>query len=124
MRKYISTNNALNRGRPLSQAVRHGNLVFISGQAAIDPATGELIEGFKDQVIQTIENLLSVLEAAGGKKEDLIKLTVFLNDIGKFEMFNQIYKGYFDTDPPARSCVEVNLVGSFEVEIEGIAIVE
>jgi len=124
MREYISTNNGLNRGRPLSQAIKHQNIVFLSGQAAIDPKTGELIEGFKAQTKQTIENLLEVLEAAGGTKKDLIKVTVLLKDIGKFEMFNTIYKEYFPENPPARSCFQVGLVGSFEVEIEGIAIID
>jgi 2-iminobutanoate/2-iminopropanoate deaminase len=124
MRQFISTNNKLNRGRPLSQAIKQGNFIFLSGQAAINPETGDLVEGFKAQTRQTIENLLEVLHAAGGKKEDLIKVNVYLRDIGYFEMFNQIYQEYFTANQPARTCVQTSLVGSFLIEIDGIALLD
>lgn len=125
MKEIITTVNAPNRGRPLSQAVKHGNLVFISGQVGVNPENGDILEGFKAQTRQTIENLLSILNAAGGTIDNIVKVTVFLKDIKDFEVFNVIYREYFKSNFPARSAFQVaGLASSFEVEIEAIAILD
>lgn len=111
---------------PYSQAIKLGNLVFTSGQIAIDPATGKLVEG--DVVAQThqvLKNLQAVLAAAGTDLSHVIKTTVFLQNMGDFPIFNQTYGQYFPENPPARSTVEVaKLPLGGLVEIECIALVK
>ncbi len=110
---------------PYSQAIKLGNLVFTSGQIALDPATGKLVEG--DVVAQThqvLKNLQAVLAAAGTDLSHAIKTTVFLQSMGDFPIFNQAYGQYFPENPPARSTVEVaKLPLGGLVEIECIALV-
>lgn len=110
---------------PYSQAIKLGNLVFTSGQIALDPATGKLVEG--DVVAQThqvLKNLQAVLAAAGTDLTHVIKTTVFLQNMGDFPIFNQAYAQYFPENPPARSTVEVaKLPLGGLVEIECVALV-
>ena len=110
-------------GAPYSQAVIVGDLVFVSGQVALDPASGKIVTcTFKDEVTQLMNNLKRLLEEMGISLQDVVKVTVFLKDMEKFQQFNEIYKGFFLTMPPARSCVEVsNLPLGANIEIEVIA---
>ena len=121
MKKIIATNNAPAAIGPYSQAIISGNLVFTSGQIAINPQTGKVektdIEG---QTVQVLENLKAVLEAAGCSLEKVVKTTCFLADMKDFARFNEIYGGYF-TGKPARSCVAAKeLPKGVLVEVEAI----
>lgn len=104
--------------------VASGRLLFVSGQIPLDPETGELVKGtFKEMARRAIENLLSVVEAAGGSVENVVKVTVYLRDIGKYGEFNEVYSEFFSGAKPARAVVEVsNLPKGVEVEIEAIAV--
>lgn len=108
---------------PYSQAVGYNGLLFLSGQIAIDPESGELIDGgVEEQVTQVMSNLSAVLEAAGVNFSHVIRTTIYLDDIDDFEDVNEIYGRFFDTNPPARATVEVEtLPRGADVEIDLIA---
>jgi len=111
---------------PYSQVVRVGDLIFTSGQVALDPATGTLVEGgIREQTERVFANLAAVLEAAGVGFADVIKATVYLKDIGDFATMNEIYARHMAADgvvPPARTTVEVaRLPKDALVEIDLIA---
>ena len=120
--KKISTNKAPAAIGPYSQAVVSGNLLFTSGQIAIDPETGNVdAVGITAQAEQVMKNLGAVLEAAGTCFERAVKTTCFLSDMGDFAAFNEVYAKYF-TERPARSCVAVkDLPKGVLVEVEVIA---
>ena len=120
--KKISTDKAPGAIGPYSQAIIAGDLLFTSGQIAINPASGDIeakdIEGQTEQVCR---NLSAILEAAGCTMEDVVKTCCFLQNIADFGVFNEIYGKYF-TGKPARSCVEVAaLPKGALVEVEAIA---
>lgn len=103
--KIVSTNNAPGAIGPYSQAVIAGGMVYTSGQIAIDPATGNMVEGgVKEQTEQVCKNVKALLEASGTSIEKVVKTTCFLADMADFAAFSEIYAGYF-TGKPARSCV-------------------
>ena len=105
--KIVCTKNAPGAIGPYSQAVIAGGMVYTSGQIAIDPATGNMVEGgVKEQTEQVCKNVKALLEAAGTSIEKVVKTTCFLADMADFAAFNEIYAGYF-TGKPARSCVAV-----------------
>lgn len=118
----ISTNKAPSAIGPYSQAKITGNLMFASGQIAIIPETGEIVQGdVQAQTKQVCENIKALLEAAGLGFENVVKTTCFLHDIGDFAAFNEIYGEYF-TGKPARSCVGgLDLPKGVLVEVEIIA---
>ncbi|MCC8042723.1 MAG: RidA family protein [Oscillospiraceae bacterium] len=122
MNEKIYTKNAPDAIGPYSQAVRYGNMLFTSGQIAINPASGNVdAEGIAEQTKQICENLKAVLEAAGMTFDNVLKTTCFLADMNDFAVFNEVYGGYF-TGKPARSCVEVSkLPKGVLAEIEVIA---
>lgn len=108
---------------PYSQAVKADDLVFISGQIALHPKTGELVmESLEAETAQVLDNLLAVLAASGSSIEQVIKTTVYLADMNDFNAVNAIYSKYFKTHLPARVCVEVSrLPKDVRVEIDAIA---
>jgi 2-iminobutanoate/2-iminopropanoate deaminase len=110
---------------PISQAVRVGDLVFVSGQVAMDPSTGQFTGGDAGaQTHQVLKNLAEVLEDAGSSLAEVTKVTAFLTDMGDFDAFNDAYREHFRGTWPARSTVQVaRLVGPYEVEIEAIAMI-
>jgi 2-iminobutanoate/2-iminopropanoate deaminase len=122
----ISTNNAPAAIGPYSQAVKVGNLLYTSGQLAINAATGEFInDDIKKATAQSLDNVKAILEAAGTTLDKVVKTLVFLKDMNDFADMNEIYSQYFSTNPPARSCVQAGkLPKDALVEIEVIAIVE
>jgi len=124
MRKVVSTDRAPGAVGPYSQAIRTGDLVFASGQVALDPATGKLVDGgIEEQTRQVLANLSAVLEAAGTTLERVVRATVYLTDLGDFERVNAIYAEWFPEAPPARVCVEVSrLPKESRVEIDAIAL--
>ena len=119
----VSTNKAPAAIGPYSQAVKQGNLVFTSGQIAIDPAVGDITaKDITGQTEQVMKNLCEVLRAAGSAPELVMKTTCFLANIGDFAAFNEIYGKYF-TEKPARSCVAAAaLPKGALVEVEAIAL--
>ncbi|MCP4666224.1 MAG: RidA family protein [Deltaproteobacteria bacterium] len=126
MRKVIHSEKAPRAIGPYSQAIQTGNLVFTSGQVAIDPATGKLVEGgVKEQTEQVMETLKALLESAGTDFSRVVKATVFLDDMGNYARFNEVYGAYFPSEPPARSAFQVAALplGAM-VEIEMIALAE
>jgi 2-iminobutanoate/2-iminopropanoate deaminase len=120
--KDVFTEKAPQAIGPYTQAKVVGELVFTSGQIALNPATGALAEGgIEAQTKQVCENLKAVLEAAGSSLDKAVKTTCFLNDIGDFAAFNKVYGEYF-TGKPARSCVGgLNLPKGALVEVEVVA---
>ena len=122
-KQIVSTPHAPAAIGPYSQAVRAHGFVFLSGQIPLDPATGQMIEG--DIVAQTkrvMENLDAVLSAAGTSFGKVLRATIFLVDLGDFAKVNEVYGGYFPSEPPARATVQVAaLPKGARVEIDLIA---
>ena len=105
--KTVSTDKAPAAIGPYSQAQIVGNLVYTSGQIAIDPATGAIVEGLEAQANQVFKNLSELLKAAGSDMSKVVKTTVFIKNMDDFGAINAIYANYFSAPYPARSCVEV-----------------
>ena len=126
MKETISASGAPAAIGPYSHAVRVGQLLFTSGQIALDPSTGKLAgESIQCQTEQVLKNLESVLAAAGLTFEHVVKTTIFLTDLADFATVNAIYGARFPAEPPARSCVQVaGLPAGAKVEIELIACCE
>lgn len=125
----IFTENAPKPIGPYSQAILVENpnkFLVISGQIPIDPESGEIVNGgIEEQARQAIENLIAILEAAGATVDDVVKVTVYLRDMGDFGKFNKVYEEYFGRSKPARAVVEVaNLPKGVKIEIEAIAVFE
>ena len=124
MKKIVNTSNAPKPIGPYNQAVISGNLMFMSGQIAFDPSTGELvIEEIQAETKQVMENLKSILDEAGLSFKNVIKTSIFLSDMNNFQQVNEVYGSYFsDEDAPARETVEVSrLPKDVNVEISMIA---
>ncbi len=108
MKKVIATPDAPPAIGPYSQAVRFGDLLFVSGQIALDPATGELVEGdIEVQTRQVMKNLTAIIEASGMTVENTLKCSCFIKNMADFARFNAVYEAVFANDPPARETVEV-----------------
>jgi 2-iminobutanoate/2-iminopropanoate deaminase len=108
MKTIVTTAGAPAAIGPYSQAVRLGNLLFVSGTLGMDPTTGELAgAGIEAQAVQVLENLKAIVGAAGMTLENVLKSTVFLKDMNDFAAFNAIYGRYFPETPPARETVQV-----------------
>ena len=122
-KKVIFSDEAPKAIGPYSQAIQSGNLLFVSGQIPINPATGE-ISGDSEQTRRVLENLKSILLAAGATSTDVLKTTVFLKNLDDFNAMNAVYGEYFAGDAPARSSIEVSRIprGAL-VEIEAIAVI-
>ena len=103
----ISTENAPAAIGTYSQAVRVENTVYLSGQIPLNPTTMEMAEGFEQQTVQVFENLKAVAEAAGGSLSDIVKLNIFLTDLGNFAALNEVMGRYFSAPYPARAAVGV-----------------
>lgn len=123
MRQIISTDKAPEAVGPYSQAVRYGNLLFLSGQVSINPDSGEMEKGtVKEQTKRALMNIKAVLEAAGSSFDKILKCNVYLADINYFSEMNEVYRDCFQGDYPARLCVsKVDIYGSLAVEIDVIA---
>ena len=124
MKKIVNTSNAPKPIGPYNQAVISGNLMFMSGQIAFDPSTGELVIGeIQAETKQVMENLKSILDEAGLSFKDVIKTSIFLSDMNNFQQVNEVYGSYFsDEDAPARETVEISrLPKDVNVEISMIA---
>lgn len=125
-RTVIATSGAPGAIGPYSQAIRAGKLVFCSGQIALDPATGQIVDGdVAAQARQVLDNLTAVLEAAGTGWHQVAKTTIYLADMNDFAAVNAVYAERVGTAPPARATVEVSrLPKDVRVEIDAIAAIE
>jgi 2-iminobutanoate/2-iminopropanoate deaminase len=126
MKTIISTERAPKAIGPYSQAVVSNGWAFLSGQIPLDPATNQIIAGdIAAQTERVLENLKSVLEAAGSSLERVVKTTVYLKDMGEFAKMNEVYARYFASNAPARATVEAaRLPRDVSVEIDCIASVD
>ena len=124
MKKVISTSNAPAAIGPYSQAIEVGNMVFLSGQIPVNPATGDVVEGgIKELTRQSLTNMKNILTEAGLTMDNVVKTTVFLADISLFVEMNEVYASYFSGAFPARSAFAVKqLPKGALVEIESIAV--
>ncbi len=123
-REIVSTAGAPAAIGPYSQAVKVGDTVYLSGQIALDPASGQLVDGgFEAQVHRAFTNLKAVAEAAGGSLADCVKLTLFLTDLGQFPVVNTLMQQYFAQPYPARSTVGVaSLPRGAQFEVEAVMV--
>ena len=126
MKKQVQTDKAPKAIGPYSQGIIANGFVFCSGQIPIDPATGSLISGtIEDDTRQVLKNLGAVLEAAGSSYDDVVKTTVFLQDMNDFAKMNAVYAEFFKAPSPARATVQAaGLPKNVKVEIEAIALVK
>ncbi|MDT7868646.1 MAG: RidA family protein [Thermoproteus sp.] len=124
MREVVYTKAAPEPIGPYSQAVKAGNLLFVSGQIPLDPKTGDVVKGgIREQTRQVLENIKAVLEAAGYGLSDVAMAFVFLADLSLFGQFNEVYAEYFREKPPARVTVQAaGLPRGVLVEIAVIAV--
>ena len=125
-KEIISTNKAFVSKSPLSQAVKVGNMLFVSGQVPVDSKTMTLVSvEFATQARHVFNSVKEILAAAGSSLQAIVKTTVFLTDMGRFQDMNEIYKQYFTDQPPARTCIGVKeLPRGSQIEIEAIAIID
>jgi 2-iminobutanoate/2-iminopropanoate deaminase len=123
MKKIISTSDAPAAIGPYSQAIRSGNFIFCSGQIPLDPKSGEIVsDDIGAQTRRVLDNISGLLKSQGLSLGDVLKTTIFLTDLGNFQMVNEIYGSYFNNQPPSRSTVQVSaLPKGAKVEIEVIA---
>ncbi|MDA7742398.1 RidA family protein [Francisellaceae bacterium] len=123
MKKIIATKNAPSAIGTYSQAVQAGDTLYISGQIPLDPQTMEIVsEDFSAQAEQMFKNMSEVVKAAGGTMENIVKVNLYLTDLGKFALVNEAMARYFDEPYPARAAVEVSaLPKGVQVEAEAIA---
>lgn len=109
---------------PYSQAIKVGNTVYLSGQIPLDPETMEVVEGMEQQICRVFDNLTAVAEAAGGSLQDIVKLNIFLTDLGHFGLVNEVMARYFNQPYPARAAIGVaSLPKGVPVEMDGIMVV-
>jgi len=124
-KKVIQTEKAPRAIGPYSQAIQAGNFLFLSGQIPLDPKTGELVKGdIRQQTQQVLENIKGMLESQKLGMGDVVKVTIFLRNIGEFNQVNEVYGTYFPSSPPARSAIGVAaLPRDADIEIEAIALI-
>jgi len=125
MKNIIKTDNAPAAIGTYSQAVKKGNIVFLSGQIPLDPKSMKLVEGIEKQIHQVFKNLLAVVEASGGSFNDLVKLNIYLTDLNNFALVNSIMEEYFSKPFPARAAVGVaSLPKDAQVEADGFLVLD
>ena len=122
--EVVSTPNAPEAIGPYSQAIMAGDTLYLAGQIAIDPATGELTPGtIEEETTLVLNNLSAVLEAAGMSLADVVSTTVFMADLGEFGAMNEVYAPFFPENPPARATVQAaRLPRDVKIEIAAIAV--
>ena len=126
MRTIVATERAPRAIGPYSQAVVAGGLLFCSGQIALDPETGQVVEGgIAGQTRRALQNVGEILAAAGATFDDVVKTTVYLADMNEFAAMNEVYASFFGAPAPARSTVEASrLPRDVRVEIEVVALLQ
>ncbi len=125
-RQIIQTDHAPAAIGPYSQAVRAGNTVYFSGQIPLDPATGVLVDGdIAVQARRAFDNLAAVTKAAGGSLDKIVRLGLYLTDLGQFSTVNEVMQEYFNSPYPARSTVEVSALPKGAVfEVDAVMVLD
>jgi 2-iminobutanoate/2-iminopropanoate deaminase len=123
MKKTVMAEKGPKPAGPYSHAVVANGFVFISGQGPVDPETGTMPDAFVDQVRQTLRNVQTILEAAGTSLDNVVKVNAYVTDLTRFQEFNEVYREFFQQDPPARTTVGASLLG-FLVEVDCVASIE
>ena len=124
MKELVTASGAAKAIGPYSPAVKIGNMVFLSGSIPLDPVSGQLVEGgITEQTTRVMENIKTLLAAAGADLTNVVRTTVFMIDLGEFAAMNEVYASYFAAPYPARSTVQVvKLPKDVRVEIDVIAV--
>jgi 2-iminobutanoate/2-iminopropanoate deaminase len=122
-KKFIKTQSAPQPIGPYSQGIRAGNFLFVSGQGPIDPKTGKIIESdIEKQTRQTLQNVKAIVEDSGLALSDVVKVSIFLKNASDFQKMNEIYKTFFQENPPTRTTVQAEFVSpGMLIEIDAIA---
>jgi 2-iminobutanoate/2-iminopropanoate deaminase len=121
-KKIVFTEKAPEPVGPYSQAVASGGFVFVSGQIPLDPKTSKIVEGgIEAQTVRVLENIKNILASVNLDLSNIVKTSVFLNDISDFQAFNRVYIKYFENVPPARTTVQANLMAGVLLEIDAMA---
>jgi 2-iminobutanoate/2-iminopropanoate deaminase len=123
MKKTVMAEKGPRPAGPYSHAVVANGFVFISGQGPVDPETNTMPDAFADQVRQTLRNVQTILEAAGTRLDNVVKVNAYVTDLTRFQEFNEVYGEFFQQDPPARTTVGASLLG-FLVEVDCVASIE
>ncbi len=119
----ISTDRGPKPAGPYSQAIVAGNTIYVAGQGPLDPRTGKLVtDSFEAEAVQTFENIMAILKAANFSLSDVVKVTVYLANLGDFAQLNEIYKRYFVEPYPARATVGAQLLFDTRIEVDCIAV--
>lgn len=122
-KRKVMTSKGPNPIGPYSQAIIAGDTIYVAGQGPFNPATREIVSGgIEEQTARTLENIKAILEAAGASMDDVVKVNVYLADLGDFAKMNEVYKRYLKEDYPARATVGVKLLGTMQIEIECVAV--
>jgi reactive intermediate/imine deaminase len=125
MKKIIKTDKAPEAIGTYSQAVKKGNIIFLSGQIPLNPESMELVEGIENQIHQVFKNILAIIAAADASLDDLVKLNIYLTDLSNFALVNSIMKEYFSEPYPARAAIGVaSLPKDSLVEADGFLVVD
>ena len=121
-RKIVKTDSAPKPGGPYSQGIVAGSFVYVAGQDGRDPVTGKRASGVKAQTKQTLQNIGAILTQAGTGLQNVVKVSVFLNDINDFEAMNSVYEKFFPKNPPVRTTIQTTFRGDMLVEIDAVAV--
>jgi reactive intermediate/imine deaminase len=121
-KRKVSTDRAPMPAGPYSQAIVAGNTIYVAGQGPFDPKTRMMPATFDEQVVQVFENIKAIVEGAGATMADVVKVNVYLADLGNFAKMNEVYKRYFVEDYPARATVGSQLLLGMGIEVECIAV--
>jgi reactive intermediate/imine deaminase len=125
MKKIIKSDEAPEAIGTYSQAVKKGNIIFLSGQIPLNPVSMELVEGIENQIHQVFKNILAVIKAADASLDDLVKLNIYLTDLSNFALVNSIMEEYFSKPYPARAAIGVaSLPKDSLVEADGFLVVD
>lgn len=123
VKRKVQTEQAPRPVGPYSQAIVAGNTIYVAGQVPADPKTREPITGpFEDQAVRVFENIKAILEAAGTSMDNVVRVNVYLADLGDFRKMNEIYQRYFREDFPARTTVGAQLLSTYKIEVDCIAV--
>ena len=125
MKKIIKSDKAPEAIGTYSQAVKKGNIIFLSGQIPLNPESMELVEGIENQIHQVFKNILAIIAAADASLDDLVKLNIYLTDLSNFALVNSIMKEYFSEPYPARAAIGVAALPKDSlVEADGFLVVD